>query len=81
MNLFCHQRLSLGTLLGLSKRKQLELSHILFQLATSPSQKGDYSLPDNTGRDIHYLLVGNYVISFWPDHPACEVRIIEIDLV
>ena len=69
------------TLLGLPKKKQRELSDILFQLASFPSQQGDYQLSDERGREIQYLLVGNYVIGFWPDHPASELRIVEVDFV
>ena len=72
---------ALVKLLGLSSRRQQELSDILSQLASSPSQQGDYSLPDESGREIQYILVGNYVIGFWPDHSASELRIVEIDLV
>ena len=72
---------SLATLLGLPKKKQRELSDILFQLASFPSQQGDYQLPDERGREVQYILVGNYVIGFWPDHSASELRIVEIDLV
>ena len=72
---------ALVTLLGLPKKKQQELSGILFQLASFPSQQGDYPLPDESGREIQYILVGNYVIGFWPDHSTSELRIVEIDLV
>lgn len=69
------------SLLGFPKRKQRELSDILFKLASFPSQKGDYSLPEESGRELQYILVGNYVIGFWPDHSTSELRIVEIDLV
>ena len=72
---------AMATLLGLPKRKQRALSDILFQLASFPSQQGDYILPDESGREIQYILVGNYVVGFWPDHSARELRIVEIDLV
>ena len=72
---------ALATLLGLTKRKQQELSDILFRLATLPSQQGDYSLPDESGRAIQYLMIGSYVIGFWSDDPVSELRIVEIDLI
>jgi len=72
---------ALATLLGLSKKKQRELSGILFQLATVPSQQGDYPLPDESGRIIQYIMIGSYVVGFWADHPVSELRIVEIDLV
>ena len=72
---------SLATLLGLPKKKQRELSDILFRLASFSSQQGDYQLSDERRREIQYLLVGNYVVGFWPDHSASELRIVEIDFV
>ena len=72
---------ALATLLRLSEKKQRELADILFQLATVPFQQGDYLLPDESGRAIHYIITGSYVIGFWADHPVSELRIVEIDLV
>lgn len=72
---------ALATVLNLPKRRQQELSDILFQLASFPSQPGDYSLAEDSGRDVNYILIGNYVIGFWPDHAVSELRITEVDLV
>jgi hypothetical protein len=72
---------ALATFLNLPKRRQRELTDILFQLASFPSQPGDYSLSDEAGREINYILIGNYVIGFWPDHAVSELRITEVDLV
>jgi len=72
---------ALGSFLGLPKKKQRQLSDILFGLASYPSQSGDYSFPDDHGREIQYILLGDYVIGFWADHPVKEMRIVEIDLV
>lgn len=72
---------ALTTLLGLSKNKQQHLQQILYSLASYPSQDGDYALEDEQGRAIQYILVGNYLISFWPDHAVSELRIVEINLV
>ena len=72
---------ALGAFLGLTKKKQKQLSKILYQLGSYPSQVGDYSFQDDTGRDVQYILLGDYVISFWADHAMKEMRIVEIDLV
>jgi hypothetical protein len=72
---------ALATFLNLPKRRQQELSAILFQLASYPSQPGDYSLSEASGREVKYILIGNYVIGFWPDDAVGELRITEIDLV
>lgn len=65
-------------LLGFSKKKQQELYRICYQLAQTPSQHGDYTQKDATGRSIQYLQLGSYVIGFWADHSVKEMRIIEI---
>ena len=68
-------------LVGLSKPKQRRLIHLLFQLADNPNQIGDYSEPDDTGREIQFLLIRDLLIAFWPDHPVRELRIVEIQEV
>jgi len=70
-----------STLLGFSKVKQKRLYELIFKLASYPKQSGDYSVLDASGREIHYLLVGNFVFSFWADHAVKELRILEIDEV
>jgi hypothetical protein len=71
-----------GTFLGLSKSRQFELVRVLDQIAAFPSQLGDYCEEDpKTGREVQYLMVGDFVIGFWPDHPVSELRIVEIDEV
>jgi hypothetical protein len=54
---------------------------LLFALAATPSQLGDYVTNDDTGRVIQHLLVGDWHFSYWPDHAARELRVVEIDEV
>ena len=68
-------------LLGLPKTKQQRLFDLLFQLAGQPSQLGDYAEQDASGRYIQFILIGDYVIGFWPDHAVKEFRIVDIDIV
>jgi len=70
-----------GFLIGLSKQKQLALVDLIHRLAEHPSQLGDYSEQDDTGRDVQFLMIGDYVIGFWPDNPVKEFRIVDIDEV
>jgi hypothetical protein len=72
---------ALATLLSLTKKKQKQLADILFGLASTPTQPGDYRLPDDSGREIQYLLIGNYVTGYWPDHAMQELRIVEMDRI
>lgn len=68
-------------IIRLSKPRQRRLIDLLFRLADNPYQIGDYSEKDDTGRDVHFLLVGDMVIGFWSDHAVKEFRIIDIEEV
>lgn len=68
-------------LVSLNKRRQRGLIQLLEQLARYPSQIGDYSLTDDTDRDVQFLLLGDYLIAYWPDHAVREFRIVDIEEV
>jgi len=68
-------------LIRLRRSKQETLVGLLQKLADNPKQLGDYSVKDNTGRDIQFMLVGDYVIGFWADHAVKEFRIVNIEKV
>lgn len=70
-----------AAILGSSKERQAELIEVIHRLAADPSQPGDYREKDPAGRDVEYLLVGDFIIGFWADHPVSELRIVEIDEV
>jgi hypothetical protein len=58
------------------QRKVLEAAR---RLAVQPFIASDYSLRDESGRDIGHLLVEDFVFAYWVDHAAKEVRIVEIE--
>jgi hypothetical protein len=66
-------------ILGLRKRRQRKLIDLCNQLASNPFVKSDYSIKDTDGRDIEHILVSDFVIAYWVDHPACKVMITEVD--
>jgi hypothetical protein len=68
-------------LIGLSKARQRKLIGLLYQLADSPSQIGDYSEPDHPGRNVQFILVRDLLIAFWADHAVRELRIVDIEEV
>ena len=68
-------------LLGLPKARQRQVMVLLERLAATPNHPGDYSECDHTGRAVQFLLIGDFVISYWPDHAVRELRIVEIDEV
>jgi hypothetical protein len=66
-------------LLALPKRRQRQASESASQLAKDNLGEGDYFLPDDSGREIAHLLIGEFVFAYWVDHAVAEVRILEID--
>lgn len=68
-------------LVSLSKPKQRQLIRLIYRLCEHPEQLGDYSSTDDTGRNIQFLIVGDLVVGFWPDHSIKELRITEVDEV
>lgn len=66
-------------LLALPKARQRLVARLLFSLAENPSQPGDYVTADDTGRVIQHLLLGDCHFSYWPDHAARELRVVEFD--
>ena len=47
-------------------------------LASNPFADGDYAVKDAAARDIQIKVIGEYALTFWTDHPAKEVKIIDI---
>ena len=70
---------ALSFLSTLSKRKQQRVVILLFRLAEHPNQPGDYNSRDDSGRHVQHLEVGEFVISYWPDHAVRELRITDIE--
>lgn len=68
-------------LISLPKARQRKLIGLLYQLSENPSQIGDYSEPDETGREMQFILVRDQLIAFWADHPVRELRIVMIEEV
>jgi hypothetical protein len=68
-------------LVSLSKVRQRKLIGLLYQLAESTSQIGDYIEPDHTGREVQFILIRDQLIAFWADHAVGELRIVDIEEV
>jgi hypothetical protein len=70
-----------AAILGMTRARQSELLEVISRLAALPHHRGDYRERDFAGREVEYVLAGDFVISFWADHPVRELRIVEIDEV
>ena len=70
---------ALAFLLSLTKRRQRQVTDLLYRLSEYPHQLGDYESHDDTGRTIQHLRAGSWVISFWSDDSSRELRVTDID--
>lgn len=59
------------------RRERLALS-LARELAAHPFVRSDYTLPDEGGRPIEYLLIQAFVFGSWLDHAVRELPIVEI---
>lgn len=66
-------------LLSLSKPRQKKLIGLLYQLAGSPEQIGDYFESDDTGRDVQFILIRDLLVAYWADDAVKELRIVDIE--
>lgn len=64
--------------LQLSFRQRNEFVQIFRVLANDPYQEGDLTFKDSDGRYIQKKKFGQWLVSYWPDHPVKEVRIVGI---
>ncbi len=47
-------------------------------LSITPGKRGDYTERDETGRDLEIKVVASFAISYWPDHAAKEVKVVDV---
>jgi mRNA-degrading endonuclease RelE of RelBE toxin-antitoxin system len=59
-----------------STRKRI--STFIDTLSGNPAVLGDYQMTDHTGRIIEIKILGSYAITFWIDHAAREIKVIDI---
>ena len=62
-----------------SRAEQKQLAVIIDDLKGSPFRQGDLQEPDAQQRVNEILLLGNWLVTFWVDHAAREVRIVRLE--
>ena len=55
------------------------LKAILDELKNSPFRKGDLQERDLHGRDNEITITGNWLVTFWVDHAAREIRVVRLE--
>lgn len=66
-------------LFELPPRRRRKAVSLVRQLAANPHVRSDYVLTDDSGRPVDHILIEDFVIAYWLDHGAREIRIVDID--
>ena len=70
---------AVGFLIACKVRQRDVLLKALQQIAANPYQRGDYEARDSAGRSVHIKQVEGFLITFWADSYANELRVICIE--
>jgi len=62
----------------LREPRKSAISKFIDKLADNPSDEGDFSEQDESGRTVYCKIIRDYAISYYPDHPVKEVKILEL---
>jgi hypothetical protein len=68
----------IGVFTECKRRDREELLRIFQALTNSPFELGDYHQRTATGREIQVKRFGQWLVTYWSDHPASEVRVVEV---
>jgi len=60
--------------------QQKKILGFIQSLAENPFDKGDFTDKDETFRTRQIKIVGDYAITYWADHPAKIMMIVDISL-
>ena len=62
-----------------ARPKQRRLLRLLEELQGDPFRAGDFQENDADGRANEVWLVENWLVTFWCDHAACEIRVARLE--
>jgi hypothetical protein len=62
-----------------SRPAQRRLNVVLDDLKTSPFRSGDLQELDEEGRENEILAIGNWMVTYWTDHAAREIRVTRLE--
>jgi hypothetical protein len=69
------------TLATASRAEQRKLTVILDEVKAAPFRPGDLQERDAQGRVNEVLVVGDWLVTYWPDHAVRELRVVRLEQV
>jgi len=64
---------------GMHRSQRREVEYFLHRLADRPALQGDFEAPADDGRIHQVKVVRGWMISYWGDHAACEMRVTSLE--
>lgn len=69
------------TLATAPRVEQRRLAVILDEMKVAPLRPGDLQESDAHGRVHEVIVVGDWLVTYWPDHAVRELRIVRLERV
>ena len=66
---------------ALTRRQRHQVESFLDLLAKSPGQPGDFNEADTLGRHHEVKALDEVIVTWWVDHAAREIRVVEIERI
>ena len=60
---------------------RLQIEEFLHRLTRQPSSPGDFEAPADDGRTHQVKIVGDWLVSYWPDHAVREIRLSGVETI
>ena len=70
-----------ATFYAAKKRERKALLDYFEHLARNPFTESEWIITDATGRPNYRVAMGRFLVTFWTDHTAREVRIAKLERV
>ena len=69
------------SLAGVSSPEKRRVLAVLDRLKADPFRVGDFREPDATGRPNEVWLVEDWLVTYWNDRAASEIRVLDLERV
>jgi hypothetical protein len=68
-----------AALASVSRPKQKRILRLLEQLQSDPFRQGEFQERDAAGRGNEVTLLEEWMVTFWSDHAAKEIRVLRLE--
>jgi hypothetical protein len=66
---------------SMSRADRRRIEEFVYRLTRQPSLPGDFEAPAEDGRTHQVKIVGDWLVSYWPDHAVREIRLSGLEAI